>query len=133
MIVKLLVPEPERDAAIGAWDRASSIYASRLCYTEVRAALSRARRAGRIAPGPARLAHARLDARWEEVQVIELTDVVARLAGDVAERHALRAGDAVHLASALILQDPEVAVATWDQRLGEAAHDAGLPVIPALG
>jgi glutamate formiminotransferase len=46
----------------------------------------------------------------------------------LAERHALRAYDAVHLASALALADPDVVVATWDQNLRAAAAAEGFTV-----
>lgn len=132
-VMKLFVPEPGREAALDLWGRASTVYASRLAYPEVRAALARAQRGGRLSPSGVRRTRQYLERRWSQVAVLEVTASVARAAGDLADRYALRAGDAVHLASALVLEDPEVTVATWDRRLARAAHDAGLPVAPALG
>ena len=47
--------------------------------------------------------------------------------------HALRAFDAIHLASALRLADdhpPAVTFACWDVRLWRAAHDEGFALLP---
>jgi hypothetical protein len=52
---------------------------------------------------------------------------VCRAAGDLAERHALRGHDAVHLASALLFRNAEVLLATWDGDLATAAVRAGIP------
>ena len=55
---------------------------------------------------------------------------LARQAGDLAAGHHLRGYDAVHLASALRLGSDTMLV-TWDDRLRDAAVDAGLAVAPA--
>lgn len=73
-------------------------------------------------------ARSALDTRWDEIAVVELAEPVASLASEVAEVYALRAQDAVHLASALVLGD--VAMVTLDARLARAALDAGLAVGP---
>jgi len=46
----------------------------------------------------------------------------------VAERFQLRAYDAVHLASALVVDGGDTAVITWDTTLARAASAAGLGV-----
>jgi uncharacterized protein len=53
------------------------------------------------------------------------------LAGQLAKSHALRGADAVHLASALAINDPDLAVAIWDCRLHEGVLAAGVRVAPA--
>jgi len=63
--------------------------------------------------------------------VIDLGEDLAYEAGDAAELHGLTAGDAIHLAVASGLGDPELVLATWDQRLHRAAVEAGLAVAPA--
>ena len=66
-----------------------------------------------------------------ELDVIGLDAVLARSAGDLAERHALRGYDAVHLASAVAIEDPDLVVATWDRDLAAAAVARGRTVVPA--
>src|SRR6201999_2901363 len=55
---------------------------------------------------------------------------LARAAGELAERHALRGYDAVHLASALAIEDEGLVVATWDRDLATAALAPHRPVVP---
>jgi predicted nucleic acid-binding protein len=52
-------------------------------------------------------------------------------AGQLARVHALRGADAVHLASALAIGDPDLVVAVWDRRLHAGAKAAGVRVAPA--
>jgi uncharacterized protein len=68
---------------------------------------------------------------WAATRPIELTAAVEQHAGILAKEHALRGADAVHLASALALGDPDLVVAAWERRLHAGAHAAGLRVAPA--
>jgi hypothetical protein len=56
---------------------------------------------------------------------------VERHAGQLARSHALRGADAVHLASALAVADPDLVVAVWDRRLHAGAAAASLHLAPA--
>lgn len=131
MVVKLLVHEPGTDAAVGLWVAAELRLSSRLLYAEARAALARAARAGRLGPEALVTAVQGLERIIEQVAHIEVTERVARSAGQLAERRGLRAYDAVHLASALEAADGETAFATDDRRLAEAARHEGLNVASA--
>jgi hypothetical protein len=53
-----------------------------------------------------------------------------RHAGELAGLHALRGADAVHLASALAIADPDLVIAVWDRRLHAGALAAGINVAP---
>jgi uncharacterized protein len=75
-------------------------------------------------------ARAQVDHLWRGLERINLEPIIAHAAGDLAEGHALRAYDAVHLASALSLADDELAVVSADRRLLDAAAAAGLNVAP---
>jgi predicted nucleic acid-binding protein len=67
---------------------------------------------------------------WAAIRPVELTSAVERHAGQLARVHALRGADAVHLASALAIGDPELVFAVWDQRLHAEARAARLWVAP---
>ena len=54
-----------------------------------------------------------------------------RHAGQLARTYALRGADAVHLASALAIGDPDLILAAWDRRLHAGAQAAGLNTAPA--
>ena len=114
---------------IGAMDVS---FTSRIALPETRAALAAARRAGRLTSRDHSTAVRDLDRAIASFRIIELHPALARAAGDVAERFALRALDAVHLASALALGTRETIVVTWDRALASAATAAGLGVAPSV-
>jgi predicted nucleic acid-binding protein len=122
--VKLLVREPDFGVVVSLLDSASRLFTASICYVETRSALGRLR--------GARLDHARLELErlWLDFNVVQLAEHLVRHSGDVADSSRLRAGDAVHLSSALILADSDLVVATWDEDLGRAAREAGLAVAP---
>ena len=101
-----------------------------MLYVETRAALAAALRSRRMSRSAVRNARGRLEALFDGVDLIELLPPLAALAGELAERHRLRAGDAVHLASAVSLGDGELVVATWDADLRRAVGEVGLAVAP---
>lgn len=103
-----------------------------LVYPEARAAVAAARRAGRIDDEIQRMAVAELDALYGELRIVGIDEPLARHAGELAERHALRGYDAVHLACALAVDADDVLLATWDRALNDAAYKTGrLLVNPA--
>lgn len=55
---------------------------------------------------------------------------IAHHAGHLAEEHALRGADAVHLASVLAIGVDETVFAVWDHRLHAGAQEAGLQLAP---
>jgi uncharacterized protein len=129
-LVKLLLRD-ENDAevvriAIGATDEA---FTSRIAHPEARAALAAARRARRLTPDEHATARRDVDRAIASFGIVELHPDLALAAGDVAERFALRALDAVHLASALALGRDTIVV-TWDRTLASAAAAAGLGIAP---
>jgi uncharacterized protein len=113
---------------IGAMDMS---FTSRIALPEARAALAAARRAGRLTSRDHSTAVRDLDRAIASFRVIELHPALARAAGDAAERFALRALDAVHLASALALGTRDTIVVTWDRALSSAASAAGLGIAPS--
>ncbi|MBX5464512.1 MAG: type II toxin-antitoxin system VapC family toxin [Clostridia bacterium] len=80
---------------------------------------------------------AALMADWEALFVLPATGAGARIAGDLAEEHALCGMDAVHLASALWFsrqQCSPITFAAWDERLARAAEASGFRIVgPASG
>ncbi len=75
---------------------------------------------------------AELDALNAELVIIGVDDLLAHRAGALADTHALRGYDALHLASALALGPGETILVTWDRALSDAAVEAGLAVAPAI-
>jgi predicted nucleic acid-binding protein len=105
--------------------------ASQLVNPEGRAALAAADRARRIDPSRHARAVHELEELYQQLRVVAVDEPLARMAGDLAERYALRGYDAVHLASALSIDGGRVVLATWDEALASAAHDSGRLDTPA--
>lgn len=125
-LVPLLVNEPGSPAARELWDSASRVASVRLVYPEARAALAQAQRTGRLTVRQLRSAVRALDDHYEQLDLVELDETLARHAGDLAETHRLRGYDAVHLAAAQRLEDDELVVAAGDRPVLAAAARLGL-------
>ncbi len=130
-LVKLVKNEPGRDDAAAAWLAAHQAFASRLATVEVGAALEAARRNHEITEQHLPVAHGVEQKIRNRILSLELTESIESSARELVTRHALSGADAVHLASALALEDPQLVFATWDRRLHAAAHAEGLHVVPA--
>ena len=130
-LVKLVADEDGSDLAAELWDGCDAALASRLAYPEVRAALAASGRNHDLSEQDLDAAEQAWEQFWAAVRPVELTAAVEQHAGQLARSHALRGADAVHLASALALGDPDLIVAVWDPRLHAGAATAGLPVAPA--
>jgi uncharacterized protein len=129
--VKLLVEEAGSGLAAELWDGSDAAVASRLAYPEVRAALAAAARNHDLEDDDLDSAEQAWDNYWAATRPVELTAAVEQHAGELARSQALRGADAVHLASALAIRDPDLVVAVWDRRLHAGAQAVGLRVVPA--
>lgn len=125
-VIPLLIQEPGSESAGRLWDRAGRIVSVRLVYPEARAALAQAHHMGRVTARELRSAAADLDGRCEQIEMLDVDDALTRRAGDLAEQHALRGYDAVHLAAAHRLHDGELVVVAGDRPLLAAAAADGL-------
>jgi predicted nucleic acid-binding protein len=132
-LVKLYVKEPGATAVRVALRQAELIATSPVAYPEARAALARRHREGGLSARALRGAVADLDRDWNAYVLVTLNRRVAQSAGDLAERHALRGFDAVHLASAMELErlvNASPDFCCYDQNLAKAASAEGLGVKP---
>jgi uncharacterized protein len=127
-VMPLLVAEPGSDRAAALWDGADRVVSMRLVYPEARAALAQAERLGRLTAGQLRDAVTEFDALFEQIDLVEVDDVLARRAGELAEVRQLRGYDAVHLAAADRVRDPSVVIIAGDGALLAAAAAEGLAV-----
>lgn len=132
-LVKLVVDEEGSDLAAELWDGCDAAVASRLAFAEVCAALAAANRNHELTDIDLVAALDEWEVFWAAVRPVRLTAAVTQRAGRLARHHALRGADAIHLASALALDDTEMVVAVWDKRLAKAAITAHLAVAPAVG
>jgi len=115
--IPLIVAEPGSHAAGRFWNIADAVVSSRVMYIEAAAALAQAQRLGRISKDQHALSRQRLDALWQQLDVVELDDSFVRYAGNLAVDHALRGYDAAHCAAAALVNAPDVVAASGDKRL----------------
>ncbi|MBI2373189.1 MAG: type II toxin-antitoxin system VapC family toxin [Deltaproteobacteria bacterium] len=128
-LVKLYVAERDSGAVRASLALASVAATSRVAYAEARAAFARRQREGAFSRASLRRVVADLDRDWPAYVIVEVTAALCRSAGDLAEQHALRGFDALHLASALELGDLTGTLPAFlahDERLSQAATALGL-------
>lgn len=125
-VVPLLVLEAGSVRAATLWDAADRVVSALLVYPEARAALAQARRLERLTARQLRTAVRELDARYAELDLVAVDDKLVRRAGHLAEAHGLRGYDAVHLAAADRVRDPDLVVVAGDGMLLEAAATQGM-------
>lgn len=118
-VTKLLIPERESSALEAAVLDQDGLFSSRLSVTECGRALLRA---GRKPTGPA------VD---DVFGAFVLLDVPATLLEKAAtlQPSLLRALDAIHVSSALSLDEPNLTFITYDVRMASAARAHGLTVV----
>ena len=117
-LVKLYAEEAGTETVEQAVDEAEAVTTSAIAYAEARAALARKRRENVFSPEQHREAVEALDEDWEALIKSEVTEDVVREAGDLAEEHALRGFDAIHLASALLVRE------AFSEQTNEPTEDA---------
>lgn len=130
--VKLYVEEEGSTRVEQTVEAADRVSSSRIGYVEVRAALAAARRAGRLAEQSYDDLVEAFNRDWRHYIKVSLSEAVARLAGNLAEKHGLRGYDAVHLASAVTLKEYDVESVSFSARdddLRHAASSEGLTVV----
>jgi uncharacterized protein len=125
-LVPLVIRESGTDRAAQLWETADRVVTVQLAVVEARAALAQAARLNRLTASQLAAAKRALRRLFDQVDVISMDDTLLNQAGDIAERHALRAYDAVHLSAALRIHDDDVCLVAGDQALLDAAASAGL-------
>lgn len=125
-LLPIVIEEPTSATASRLWDEADRVVSSRLVYVEGRAALAMARRMDRLDQRQMRTAVEDFEAVGEQLDFIEVTENLVGAAGALAEQFGLRGYDAVHLASAQQLNDPELVLAAGDHALLDAARVVGI-------
>jgi predicted nucleic acid-binding protein len=123
-LVKLYIDEPGRERVEIAVRDAERTATARVTYTEARAAFARQRRERAVTGRDLRMLVRALDEDWASLTIVEVTEALVRAAGNLAERHALRAYDALQLAAAVQLhaEGGTVAFCSFDARLSRAAQ-----------
>jgi predicted nucleic acid-binding protein len=118
-LVKLLVTEPETSALEADLAGRSGVIASALAALECRRAIRRV---------PATRALTTVDETLAAVVLVDISRSILEAAAALDPAR-LRSLDAIHVATALAAEDPDLDVITYDDRLAEAATANGLRVV----
>jgi len=127
-LIPLLIEEPGSVRAGRVWDVAAHVTSVRLIYTEARAALALAARLERLASADLTTAIDALDGLYDQLDLVEVDDLLVRRAGALAQHHALRGYDAIHLAAAERVRHETTVMVAGDRDLCAAAGALGLAV-----
>jgi uncharacterized protein len=131
-LVKLYAQEAGTDVVRQALAESHLIATSQISYVEARSALARKERSGEITRNDLRRWRREFERDWIRLHRLPVGEVLIRKAGNLAETHALRALDALHLATAGSLQDVlgvVVTFACFDGALNDAAEACGLELL----
>lgn len=130
-LVKIFAEETGSETIHRLASGASVLVTSAIAYVEARSAFARKRRLGECTEIQFRESLTRFESDWPGFVAVDATVQLIRTAGDMAEKHSLRAYDAVHLASALAVNGvggTEVTFSSADHELRTAAQNEGLRV-----
>jgi predicted nucleic acid-binding protein len=123
-LVKVFIEEAGSDE-VRALVEGATVATSVIAYPEARAAFARRRRERTLTPRAFAAAKRALDGDWPTYASLEVTADVARHAGELAERYALRGFDSMHLASFVAVAsqaaEGDVAFSSFDSALNRAA------------
>ena len=123
-LVKLYVEE-DGSSVVAALVRDAEVTAtSIISYAEARAAFARRFRERAFTPAEHNRIKRSFDEDWGNYLILNITNDMIRIAGDLAERHSLRGFDSIHLASALTLQrelSSPVVFSCFDDNLQKAS------------
>jgi len=129
VIVKLYIREDDSDDVAAAVADAAVVATSWLAYSEACAAFERRRRDRSVSPAALKAARQAFEADWTSWIAVGIDTDLVRHSARLAEKHGLRAADAVHLASferiLAIAEDDDVQFLCADDRLGKAARSLG--------
>ena len=130
-LFKVYVEEEGSPGVRGQARLARTIWVSLIAYAEFRGSLSRARRGGRLTETAYGETLSAFQRGWQSYLIREVTEPLVSLAGELAAKHYLRGFDAIHLASAVTLQqelgEPVTFSASDDRLMSAAAAERLFP------
>jgi len=124
-LVKLYIEEDE-SSKVDVLVKSSEVTATSLvAYAEARAAFARRFREKAFTTDEYNRLKEFFDKDWNRYLILSVTKDMIRLAGDMAEKHALRGFESIHLASALTLRQElssPIVFSCFDDNLQKASE-----------
>ncbi|MEW6273860.1 MAG: type II toxin-antitoxin system VapC family toxin [Bacillota bacterium] len=133
-LVKLYVQEEGSDEVRSLVNDSILIATCKIAFAEARAAFARGYRERAIEQHDYQQIISSFLNDWYRYFVLEISDTLVLLAGDLAEKHQLRGFDAIHLAAAFIFAQQvkkQITVSCWDTRLWKAFQAYNFPLLPS--
>jgi predicted nucleic acid-binding protein len=134
-LVKKYFKEVGSDDVIAMWKRASAIVTSAVSYAETLAAIYRKKREAQIDDRVLNPIIESFHRDYEAFLIVLVNNDLNKVIRELVSHHTLRAFDAIHLASALTIQQhlPEALVfACFDQKLMATAKSESLQTFPEV-
>ena len=131
-LIKLYIEEPGSQEVKRVMKKARVVATSRVAYVEARAGIARKYREGELSKEEHDQMVKDLKQDWDNYFIVEVSESVAKLGGELTSKQPLRGFDAIHLASALLLRNRtrlDVSFFCFDERLKDAAQAEGLIVL----
>lgn len=132
-LVKLYIEEDGSDIVNDYTDKATIVSTSRIAYAEALSAFVRCRDEKVLSKKDYNKCITSFKSDWEMYFVIEASEKVVKIAGDLIENHSIRGFDSIHLASAMVLRkeiNQNIDFMCWDNRLLKAAKKEGFNTWP---
>lgn len=132
-LVKLYVLEKNSNQIMTHVNNSQVVATSIIAYVEARAAFARKFREKGLSESEYRKIIRTLDNDWENYFVINVSEETVKLAGNLCEKFQLRGYDALHLASASILNKSitgTIYFSCSDSRLNKAAQKEKVGTVP---
>ncbi|MFC2159827.1 type II toxin-antitoxin system VapC family toxin [Actinomycetota bacterium] len=132
-LVKHYIEEDGSDTVNDHTDRATIIATSRIAYAEALSAFVRCKDEKVLSKNNYDKCITCFKFDWEMYFVIEASEKVIRIGGDLIEKHSIRGFNSIHLASAMVLRkeiNQSINFMCWDNRLLEAAKKEGFRTWP---
>jgi predicted nucleic acid-binding protein len=128
-LIKFYLVEEQSDALRTLAAEADAVAVGRIAWAEAHAAFARRAREAPSDRDAMEAAKRALAADWRHYAIVEITHALMLRAGDYADAFALRAYDAVQLASAqeiALATEDSLTFACFDARLNKAARILGM-------
>lgn len=132
-LAKLLIEEDGSDAIGTLAAQADGVATAAISRVEIFAALAAARRDGRLGNVAFEDAKGEAASLFADMTLVDIDEAILDRACSLAERHSLRAYDAVQLSALLTYGPEDLTFAYFDGALNAAAAAEGYAVFPAEG
>ena len=132
-LVKRYFREPYSDQVIARWQDATEIVTSSVAYAETLAAIHRKKRESALKDDLVKEIADALRTDWNSFIRIQVNDELNEYIDRAIKAHPLRGFDAIHLASAIIMNErfpDNVLFLCFDQTLLQAAIKEGIKTFP---